>query len=72
MVFLLKKFVVLLRHMSKVAPHFQKKSKMFIYSFKYPNKESGKILKNEATEPYLETCQISMVERFFKYITATS
>ena len=40
--------------MNKVAAHFQKKSKMFIYSFKYPNKESGKISKNEAAEPYLE------------------
>ena len=34
-----------LRHVSKVAVHFQKKNKMFVYSFKYPNKESGKILK---------------------------
>ena len=32
-----------LRHVSKVAAHFQKKNKMFIYSFKYPNKESEKI-----------------------------
>ena len=40
--------------MNKVAAHFQKKSKMFIYSFKYPNKESGKISKHEAAEPYLE------------------
>ena len=32
-----------LPHVSKIAAHFQKKNKMFIYSFKYPNKESGKI-----------------------------
>ena len=37
---------------------------MFIYSFKYANEESGKILKNEATEPYLEPCQVSVMERF--------
>ena len=45
-----------LRHVSKVAAHFQKSSKMFIYLFKYPNEESGKILKNEAAEPYLKSC----------------
>ena len=27
---------------------------MFIYSLKYQNNESRKILKNEAAEPYLE------------------
>ena len=27
-------------HMSKVAAHFQKKNKMFIYLFKYPNEET--------------------------------
>ena len=53
-----------LRHVSKVAAHFQKKNKMFICSFKYPNKESGKILKTEAAEPYLEPFQISAMERF--------
>ena len=36
-------YVFNLRHVSKVAAHFQKKNKMFIYSFKYPNEESGKI-----------------------------
>ena len=56
--------------MSKVAAHFQKKSKMFIYSFKQPNKESGKIFKNEAAERYLEPCQISMIERFCRNVTA--
>ena len=45
-----------LRHVSKVAAHFQKKSKMFIYLFKYPDEESGEILKNEAAEPYLKSC----------------
>ena len=51
--------------MSKVAAHFQKKNKMFIYSFKYPNEESGKIFKkNKAAEPYLKPCQISIMERF--------
>ena len=53
-----------LRHVSKIAVHFQKKNKMFVYSFKYPNKESGKILKNVVAEPYLAPCQISMMERF--------
>ena len=45
---------------------------MFIYSLKYQNKESGKILKNEAAEPYLEPCQISMMERFCENATAKS
>ena len=57
-------------HMSKVAARFQKKNKMFIYSFKQPNKESGKILKNEAAEPYLEPCQISMMKSFCENTTA--
>ena len=39
-----------LHEVSKVAAHFQKKNKMFIYSFKYPNKEGGKILPNKAAE----------------------
>ena len=33
-------------------------------SLKYPNKESGKILKNETAEPHLEPCQISIMGRF--------
>ena len=37
-----------LRHMSKVVAHFQKKNKMFIYSFKYTDKESGKIFKKQS------------------------
>ena len=37
---------------------------MFIYSLKYQTKESGKLFKNEAAEPYLEPCEISMMERF--------
>ena len=45
---------------------------MFIYSPKYQNKESRKILKNEAAEPYLEPCQISMMERFRENTTAKS
>ena len=45
---------------------------MLIYSLKYQNKESGKILKNEAAEPYLEPCQISMMERFCENTTAKS
>ena len=36
-------YVFDLRHVSKVAAHFQKKNKMFLYSFKYLNEESGKI-----------------------------
>ena len=61
-----------LRHMSKLAADFQKKSKMFIYSLKYPNKESEKILKNDAAQPYLEPCQISMMECFCENTTAKS
>ena len=45
---------------------------MFVHSLKYQNKERGKILKNEATEPYLEPCQISMMEHFFENATAKS
>ena len=48
--------------MRKVAAHFQKKNKKFVYSFKYLDKESGKILINEAEEPYLEPCQIFTME----------
>ena len=29
-----------LRHVSKEASHYQKKNKIFIYLFKYPNEES--------------------------------
>ena len=50
--------------MSKVASHFQKKNKIVVYSLKYSNKESGKMLKNETAEPYLQPCQISMMEQF--------
>ena len=50
--------------MSEVAAHFKKKNKIFVYLLKYPNRESEKILKNEAAETYLEPCQISMMERF--------
>ena len=52
-----------LRHVSKST---------FVHLFKYPNEESGKILKNEAAEPYLEPCQISMMERFCENTTAKS
>ena len=45
---------------------------MSVYSIKYQNKESGKIFKNEAAEPYLEPCQISMLERFCENTTAKS
>ena len=62
--------LIYIHHMSKVAAHFQKKNKMFIYSFKQPNKESGKILENEAAAPYLEPCQISMMKSFCKNTTA--
>ena len=61
-----------LRHMSKLAADFQKKKKIFIYSLKYPNKGSGKILKNEAASSYFEPCQISMMERFLENTTAKS
>ena len=56
--------------MSKLAADFQKKKKMFIYSLKYTNKESGKILKNEAAEPYFEPSKMSMIERFLENTTA--
>ena len=45
-----------LRHVSKST---------FVHLFKYPNEESGKILKNEAAEPYLEPCQMSIMECFY-------
>ena len=61
-----------LRHMSKVAAHFQKKNKTFVYSFKYPNEESRKIFKKRGCEPYLEPCPISMMERFCKNTAAKS
>ena len=61
-----------LRHVSKVAVHFQKKNKIFIYSFKYPNDEGGKLLKNETAEPYLQAWQISIMERFCKNTTSIS
>ena len=61
-----------LRHMSKLAADFRRKTKMFIYSPKYQNKESGKILKNEVAEPYLEPCQISMMGRFCENTMAKS
>ena len=61
-----------LRHMSKVAAHFQKKNKTSIYSFRYPNKESGQILKKELVEPYLEPCKISMIGRFCENTTVKS
>ena len=41
---------------------------MFIYLSKYTNEESqesGKYLKNDATETYLEPCKISIMECFF-------
>ena len=47
---------------------------MFIYltllMFNQPNKESGKILNNDAEEPYLEPCQISMMKYFCENTTA--
>ena len=50
----------------------EQSSKIFIYSFKYPKKERGKILKNEAAEPHLEPCRISMMKSFFENTTAKS
>ena len=37
-----------------------------VYSLKYPNKESGKIFKNKAAEPYFKACLISLMEHFFE------
>ena len=61
-----------LRHLSKAAAHFQKKNKTFIYSFRYPNKESGKILQNEVAESYLEPSKMSMMEHFCENTTVKS
>ena len=61
-----------LRHMSKVAAHFQKKKRTFIYSLRYPNKESGKIFKNKVAKPYLEPCKLSMMRRFSENTTVKS
>ena len=36
-----------LRHVSKVAANFKKRNKIVVNLLKYPNKESGKIFKNE-------------------------
>ena len=58
--------------MNKVPAHFQKKNKTFIHSFRYPNRESRKILKNEVAEPYLEPCKISRMERFWENATVKS
>ena len=43
-----------LRHVSKIAAHFQTKHKTFVYSLRCPKNENGKIFKNEVAEPYLE------------------
>ena len=43
------------RHVSKVAAHFQKKNKMFVYSFKYPNKESGNFFKKQGCTAIFRT-----------------
>ena len=45
---------------------------MFIYSLKYQTKESGKLFKNKAAEPYLEPRQISMTECFCENTMAKS
>ena len=52
--------------------HFQKKNKNVNLFIQVPKQKSGKILKDEAAEPYLETCQISMMERFCENTTAKS
>ena len=38
-------FILNLLRVTKVAAHFQKKNKMFIYSFNYANEETVKTLK---------------------------
>ena len=60
----LLKFLITSREQSSCTLS-EKKNKMFIYSFKYPIEESGKILKNEAAEPYLKPCQISIMGHFY-------
>ena len=52
-----------LHRVSKVAAHFQRKKCSNIHS-SIQRKKVEKVLKNEAAEPYLRTCQISIVERF--------
>ena len=43
-----------------------------MYLFKKPNKESGKIFKDEAAELYLKPCQISMMENLCENTTVKS
>ena len=50
--------------------HTFRRKTVFVYSFKYPNKETEKILKSEAKKLYLEPCQISKMECFCENTTA--
>ena len=41
----------------------EKKKKTFAYLFKHPNEQKKwKILKNKAAEPYLQACQMSIMD----------
>ena len=55
--------------MSKVTAHVQKKNKTFMYSFRFPNKESGKIKKRGCRALYLGPCKISMIGRLCENTT---
>ena len=63
-----------LRHMSYtfIAAYFHWKTQCSYIRSSIQGKRLKKILKNEAAEPYLEPCQISMMERFCENTTAKS
>ena len=61
------------RHMSNLAADFQKKKTKNVYINSQVSKQRNKkILKNEVAQPYLESCQISMMERFSENTTIKS
>ena len=59
------------RHMSNFAADFQKE-KRNVYRNSQVSKQRKKNIKNEAAQPYLESCKISMMERFCENTTIKS
>ena len=59
------------RHMSNFAADFQKE-KRNVYRNSQVSKQRKKNIKNGAAQPYLESCQISMMERFCENTTIKS
>ena len=58
--------------MSKVAAHFQRKTECSYIHSSIQAKKIKKILKNEAAKPYLDSCQISMMDHFCENTMAKS